>query len=55
MEKWKVIKKNLSHLGYLNFFFYRNACLLSSPLCSIKLLSKLLNLIGCQGDRKLNF
>ena len=36
----------LSHGGYLDFFLHK--CLLSSPLGSIQLLSKSVNLIGCR-------
>ena len=36
------------------FYFYTNV-FLSSPLGFIWLLSKSLNLIGCQGDKKGNF
>ena len=37
--------------GYIwNLFLQK--CLLSSPLCFIWFLSKSLNLIGCQGDKK---
>ena len=47
----KVKKTILSQRRYL---FLRN-CLLSSPLRFIWLLSKSLNLIGCQGDKKGKF
>ena len=37
----------LSHWRYLIFF--SQICLLSSPPCCLRLLSKSLNLIGCRG------
>ena len=40
----------LSKWIYLEFIF--TEMLLSSPLCFICLLSKSLNLIGCQSDKK---
>ena len=36
---------------YLEFIFLQT-CLLSSPLRSICILSKSLNLIGCQGEKR---
>ena len=41
-----------SQWGYLDFF-YRNVSLI--VLCFVLLLSKLLNLIGCQGNKKGKF
>ena len=43
----------LSHWGYLEFFLQK--CLLSSPLRFIRLLSKSVNLIGCQLGKKGQF
>ena len=37
------------------FGFYLKKCLLSSPLCFIRLLSKSVNLIGCRCGKKVNF
>ena len=53
MGKEDIDKFFLSHWGYLDFFFQKY--LLSSPLCFIRLLSKLVNLIGCPGDKKGQF
>ena len=36
-----------------NFFLQK--CLLSSPLCFVRLLSKSVNLIGCRGSKKGKF
>ena len=44
----------LSQFGYLEFIFLQK-CLLSSPLSVTWLLSKSLNLIGCQGDKNGKF
>ena len=43
----------LSQWGYLDFFLQK--CLLSSPLCLIRLLSKSMNWIGCQGHKRVNY
>ena len=37
------------------FGFSLQKCLLSSPLRFIRLLSKSVNLIGCRGDKRVNF
>ena len=42
-------------IGIFGIYFYRNVYVLSSPLCFVSLLSKSLNLIGCQGDKKVKF
>ena len=41
-------------LGMFGLLFLQK-CLLSSPLCFIRLLSKSVNLIGCRGDKKGQF
>ena len=50
-EKWKLAISAV--IGIFEFFLQK--CLLSSPPCVIRLLSKSLNLIGCQGDIKGRF
>ena len=53
MGKEEIDNFFLSHWGYLDFFLQK--CLLSSPLRFIRLLSKLVNLIGCRRDKKGQF
>ena len=53
MGKEEIDNFFLSHWGYLEFFLQK--CLLSSPLCFIRLLSKSVNLIGCQHGKRVNF
>ena len=48
MGKWKLTISAES-LGIFEFFFSQK-CLLSSPQCFIRLLSKSLNLIGLLGE-----
>ena len=38
-----------------DIWIFLQKCLLSSRLRFIRLLSKSVNLIGCQGDKKVNF
>ena len=53
MGKEEIDNFFLSHLGYLEFFLQK--CLLSSPLRFVRLLSKSVNLIGCQDGKKGQF
>ena len=52
MGKEEIDHFFLSHYGYLYFL---QKCLFSSPLRFIRLLSKSVNLIGCQGGKKGRF
>ena len=53
MGKVRINNFFLAQRVYLEFILQK--CLLSSPLHFIWLLSKSLNLIGCQGDKKGRF
>ena len=53
MEKVKI--DNFFCLNGCIWNLFLQKCLLSSPLHFIWFLSKLLNLIGCQGDKKGKF
>ena len=49
-------KVEIDHLFCLNgYSFFLPKCLLNSPLRFIRLLFESLNLIGCQGDKRVNF
>ena len=51
----RVFVMDISCLNGYFWILFLQKCLLSSPLRFISLLSKSLNLIGCQGDKKGKF
>ena len=53
MGKVEINNFFLSQLGYLDFLLQK--WLLSSPLRFVRLLSKSMNSIGCQGTKRVNF
>ena len=57
-HRLKMGKVEIDNVFCLNgdiWNLFLQKCLLSSPLRFIRLLSKSLNLIGCQGDKKRKF
>ena len=50
MGKVEIYKQNSVSMEIFGMFLHK--CLLSSPLYFIRLLSKSVNLIGCQGHKK---